>query len=274
MDADAGVERAAHEGLVARAGRRGRPRRQGLGHGQRRQHRRHHGQRAAAHGPHQGRRPPGHRHADPGARRHARRCCSTPAPTPSASAEWLVQFAQMGAVFARDRYGIAEPKVGLLSIGEEATKGNPLVKETHKLLADRRLDRLDRAQLRRQRRGPRPHDRRRPTSSSPTASPATWPSRRSRAACGPWSSAVLGAFDASDDAKAAAEVLMPAPAAALRPARPRERRRRHAARRRRRLHHQPRLVVGHGRRQRRPRRRARWSIGDVVGHAPGSDRVE
>src|SRR5437763_17223366 len=50
--------------------------------------------------------------------------------------EWLVQFAQMGAVLARERYGIADPKVGLLSIGEEAGKGNPLVKESHKLLAD------------------------------------------------------------------------------------------------------------------------------------------
>jgi glycerol-3-phosphate acyltransferase PlsX len=52
------------------------------------------------------------------------------------SAEWLVQFAQMGAVFARTRFGIESPKVGLLSIGEEPTKGNPLVKETHKLLAE------------------------------------------------------------------------------------------------------------------------------------------
>jgi glycerol-3-phosphate acyltransferase PlsX len=50
--------------------------------------------------------------------------------------EWLVQFAQMGAVYARDRYGIAQPRVGLLSIGEEPTKGSPLVKATHKLLAD------------------------------------------------------------------------------------------------------------------------------------------
>ncbi|HMG41769.1 MAG TPA: phosphate acyltransferase PlsX [Acidimicrobiales bacterium] len=47
---------------------------------------------------------------------------------------WLVQFAQMGAVYARERYGIAEPRVGLLSIGEESTKGTPLVKETHELL--------------------------------------------------------------------------------------------------------------------------------------------
>ena len=50
-------------------------------------------------------------------------------------AEWLLQFAQMGAVFARDRYGIAQPRVGLLSIGEEASKGTPLVKETHDLLS-------------------------------------------------------------------------------------------------------------------------------------------
>src|SRR3954469_4400614 len=49
--------------------------------------------------------------------------------------QWLVQFAQMGAVFARERYGTARPKVGLLSIGEESTKGNPLVKETYPLLA-------------------------------------------------------------------------------------------------------------------------------------------
>ena len=52
------------------------------------------------------------------------------------NADWLVQFAQMGAVFARQRFGIASPRVGLLSIGEESTKGNPLVKETHKLLAE------------------------------------------------------------------------------------------------------------------------------------------
>ena len=49
-------------------------------------------------------------------------------------AEWLVQFAQMGATFATQRYGIAEPRVGLLSIGEEDSKGTPLVKETNALL--------------------------------------------------------------------------------------------------------------------------------------------
>ena len=51
------------------------------------------------------------------------------------SAAWLVQFAQMGSVFARVRLGIAEPRVGLLSIGEEPGKGNPLAKEAHALLA-------------------------------------------------------------------------------------------------------------------------------------------
>jgi glycerol-3-phosphate acyltransferase PlsX len=51
------------------------------------------------------------------------------------TAPMLVQFAQMGAAFARTRYGIEHPTVGLLSIGEEPTKGTPLVKETHGLLS-------------------------------------------------------------------------------------------------------------------------------------------
>jgi len=47
----------------------------------------------------------------------------------------LVQFAQMATAYATSRFGTAEPTVGLLSIGEESTKGTPLVKETHELLA-------------------------------------------------------------------------------------------------------------------------------------------
>ena len=50
-------------------------------------------------------------------------------------AEWLVQFAQMGSAFMTRRFGIAVPKVALLSIGEEPTKGNQLAKEAHALLA-------------------------------------------------------------------------------------------------------------------------------------------
>jgi glycerol-3-phosphate acyltransferase PlsX len=49
-------------------------------------------------------------------------------------AEWLVQFAQMGAVFSRARFEVKTPRVGLLSIGEEAGKGSPLVKEAWGLL--------------------------------------------------------------------------------------------------------------------------------------------
>jgi glycerol-3-phosphate acyltransferase PlsX len=48
--------------------------------------------------------------------------------------EWLVQFAQMGSVYSRHRFGVAEPKVGLLSIGEEPGKGDTLRKEAFELL--------------------------------------------------------------------------------------------------------------------------------------------
>ena len=50
-------------------------------------------------------------------------------------ADWLVQFAVMGSVYARKRYGIENPKVGLLSIGEEPGKGDTLRKEAYDLLA-------------------------------------------------------------------------------------------------------------------------------------------
>jgi len=52
------------------------------------------------------------------------------------AAPWLVQFAQMGAVFFAERFGVAEPRVALLSIGEEPGKGTALVKETHALLSE------------------------------------------------------------------------------------------------------------------------------------------
>jgi glycerol-3-phosphate acyltransferase PlsX len=46
----------------------------------------------------------------------------------------LLQFAVMGSVFARVTFGIPSPRVGLLSIGEEETKGNELTREAHRLL--------------------------------------------------------------------------------------------------------------------------------------------
>lgn len=48
--------------------------------------------------------------------------------------EYLVQFATMGAVYARKVLGIANPRVGLVANGEEATKGDRLVQEAHALL--------------------------------------------------------------------------------------------------------------------------------------------
>jgi glycerol-3-phosphate acyltransferase PlsX len=49
-------------------------------------------------------------------------------------ASYLVQFAHMGAVYARYLLGRENPRVGLLSIGEEDTKGNDLVFEALPLL--------------------------------------------------------------------------------------------------------------------------------------------
>jgi len=49
-------------------------------------------------------------------------------------ASYLVQFAYMGAVYARYLLGRENPRVGLLSIGEEDTKGNSLVLEALPLL--------------------------------------------------------------------------------------------------------------------------------------------
>ncbi|MEO5618912.1 MAG: phosphate acyltransferase PlsX, partial [Candidatus Eisenbacteria bacterium] len=49
-------------------------------------------------------------------------------------AGYLLQFAHMGSVYARYLLGRNEPRVGLLSIGEEDNKGNALVLETLPLL--------------------------------------------------------------------------------------------------------------------------------------------
>jgi glycerol-3-phosphate acyltransferase PlsX len=83
-----------------------------------------------------------------------RPCIATPLPNPGrtptvlvdgganaeCSTEMLVQFALMASAFATARFGTASPTVGLLSIGEESTKGTPLVKETHQALVDSGLN--------------------------------------------------------------------------------------------------------------------------------------
>jgi len=48
----------------------------------------------------------------------------------------LRQFAIMGSMYSRVVFGLEAPRVGLLSIGEEATKGNELTREAHQLLKD------------------------------------------------------------------------------------------------------------------------------------------
>jgi glycerol-3-phosphate acyltransferase PlsX len=59
---------------------------------------------------------------------------------PECKPEHLLQFALMGAVYASKALGIANPRVGLLSNGEEAGKGNQLVKETYPLLENSGLN--------------------------------------------------------------------------------------------------------------------------------------
>jgi phosphate acyltransferase len=54
--------------------------------------------------------------------------------------EHLLQFGHMGSVFAEEILVIPDPKVALLSIGEEPDKGNRLVRETHPLLQASHLD--------------------------------------------------------------------------------------------------------------------------------------
>lgn len=49
--------------------------------------------------------------------------------------ENLVQFAEMGNIYMQRIHGIAEPKIGLLSSGEEEFKGNKLARSSHHLLA-------------------------------------------------------------------------------------------------------------------------------------------
>ncbi|HKN40360.1 MAG TPA: phosphate acyltransferase PlsX [Acidimicrobiia bacterium] len=49
--------------------------------------------------------------------------------------EWLVQFARMGAEYARLHHGIERARIGLLSIGEEMGKGDEMRKRTYDLMA-------------------------------------------------------------------------------------------------------------------------------------------
>ncbi|MDI6641446.1 MAG: phosphate acyltransferase PlsX [Elusimicrobiota bacterium] len=52
----------------------------------------------------------------------------------------LLQFAIMGNVFATEMLGIERPRVGLVSIGQERTKGNELTLETYRLIEKTHLN--------------------------------------------------------------------------------------------------------------------------------------
>jgi phosphate acyltransferase len=78
-----------------------------------------------------------------------RPCIATPIPNPGrnpmllvdaganaeCTSEMLLQFAQMASTFVEAHYHVDKPSIGLLSIGEESSKGTPLVKETNQLLS-------------------------------------------------------------------------------------------------------------------------------------------
>ena len=53
---------------------------------------------------------------------------------------YLVQFAQMGAVYAQKVLGLAQPRIGLLNIGEEESKGNELTQQVFALLRESDLN--------------------------------------------------------------------------------------------------------------------------------------
>lgn len=52
----------------------------------------------------------------------------------------LYEFALMGSIYSHEMFQVDTPKIGLLSIGEEESKGNEVVKEAHKLLKQSKLN--------------------------------------------------------------------------------------------------------------------------------------
>ena len=49
----------------------------------------------------------------------------------------LLQFAQMTSIYIRNTFGVEHPRIGLLNIGTEETKGNDLTKESYELLKEK-----------------------------------------------------------------------------------------------------------------------------------------
>lgn len=53
-----------------------------------------------------------------------------------AKPEMLRQFASMGRIYSQEIMGIANPRIGLLNVGEEEEKGTDTLKKAHKLLRE------------------------------------------------------------------------------------------------------------------------------------------
>ncbi len=49
----------------------------------------------------------------------------------------LLQFAQMASIYLKNTFGVENPRIGLLNIGTEETKGNDLCKESYQLLKEK-----------------------------------------------------------------------------------------------------------------------------------------
>ncbi|WP_418790099.1 phosphate acyltransferase PlsX [Phosphitispora sp. TUW77] len=52
----------------------------------------------------------------------------------------LLQFAVMGHIYSKKILGIPDPRIGLVNIGEEETKGNPLYVEAYRMIKETRLN--------------------------------------------------------------------------------------------------------------------------------------
>ncbi len=55
---------------------------------------------------------------------------------PDCKPDVLYQYAKIGSIYAKDVYGIENPRVGILNIGSEKEKGNLLTKATYELMLD------------------------------------------------------------------------------------------------------------------------------------------
>ena len=66
--------------------------------------------------------------------RGIRRACF--GPNVECTAEYLLQFAYMGKFYTHDLLGCEDPRIGLLNIGAEETKGTELQKQTYALLKE------------------------------------------------------------------------------------------------------------------------------------------